>query len=57
MDQLLEDPRLAVLTALQAGDMLFNSNNTVIHGRTAFEDWPEAERQRVLVRLWVRTPG
>ena len=53
MDQLLASQSLVVLTTLAAGDMLFN--NTVIHGRTACEDWPEAERQRVLARLWIRT--
>lgn len=27
------------------------------HRRTAFRDWPEPERKRHLVRLWLRDAG
>lgn len=54
LDALLEEEALIVQTDLQAGHMMFNNNMTVIHGRTAFEDWPEAERKRIALRLWIR---
>jgi hypothetical protein len=28
-----------------------------LHDRTAFEDWPEPERRRHLLRLWLACPG
>ena len=54
LDQLLEDETLTVQTELQAGQILLNNNNTVVHGRTAFEDWPEEERKRIMLRLWIQ---
>ena len=35
------------------GDMQVVHNHTLLHDRTAFEDWPETERQRHLLRLWL----
>jgi hypothetical protein len=29
----------------------------MLHDRTAFEDWPEPERKRHLLRLWLAVPG
>ena len=31
------------------------SNYTVLHSRTDYEDWPERERRRYLLRLWLDT--
>jgi len=28
-------------------------NHTILHDRTAFEDYPELERKRHLLRLWL----
>ena len=39
--------------ALEVGDMQFVHNHTVLHDRTAYEDWPEPERKRHLLRLWI----
>jgi len=33
--------------------MQFISNCTIVHARTGFEDWPEPERRRHLLRLWL----
>lgn len=41
---------------LESGEALFFSNLTTLHARTAFEDWPEADRRRLLYRLWLRNP-
>ena len=40
----------------ERGDIQFLNNYTALHTRTAFEDWPEPERKRVLWRLWLRIP-
>ena len=39
------------------GDMQWVHNHTNLHDRTAFEDWPEPENKRHLLRLWLATPG
>ena len=56
-DRLAEDTKLRLDMALQPGDMQFAHNHTILHDRTAFEDWPEPERKRHLLRLWLAAPG
>ncbi len=56
-DALAEDAELRLDMEFQAGDMQFVHNHTVLHDRTAFEDWPEPERKRHLLRLWLAAPG
>ncbi len=41
---------------LQPGDIQLISNHTILHARTAFEDWPELEHRRHLLRLWISLP-
>ena len=36
------------------GNAVFVNNYTVLHSRTGFEDWPEQERRRLLLRLWLK---
>lgn len=44
-----------VLTySLEPGWASFINNYTVLHSRTSFEDWPELERRRLLLRLWLK---
>jgi alpha-ketoglutarate-dependent taurine dioxygenase len=60
LDGVLARPDLRAEFALEPGDMFFINNRWVLHNRTAFEDHPEPERRRHLVRLWLRsavTPG
>ena len=52
-DELANDPALNLMMELQPGDMQFVHNHTILHDRTAFEDFPETERKRHLLRLWV----
>jgi hypothetical protein len=52
-DQLANDPALHFRMELQAGDVQLVHNHTLLHDRTAFEDWPEPERKRHLLRLWL----
>ena len=42
--------------AFRPGDIQILNNYTCVHTRTAFEDWPEPERRRVLWRLWLAIP-
>jgi hypothetical protein len=39
------------------GDIQFLNNRVVLHSRTDFVDHPEPHRKRLLLRLWLRTPG
>ena len=52
-DALADDPALHFRMELQAGDIQLVHNHTLLHDRTAFEDWPEPERKRHLLRLWL----
>lgn len=56
-DRLAEDAKLRLDMALQPGDMQFVHNHTILHDRTSFEDWPEPEKKRHLLRLWLAAPG
>ncbi len=56
-DSLAEDATLRLDMEFQPGDIQFVHNHTVLHDRTAFEDWPEPERKRHLLRLWLAAPG
>ena len=53
LDQLSNDPALHFLMTLQRGDIQLVHNHTLLHDRTAFTDWPEPERRRHLLRLWL----
>jgi hypothetical protein len=39
------------------GDVQFVCNHTIVHSRTAYEDWDEPDRKRHLLRLWLGCPG
>jgi hypothetical protein len=55
MDSLCNDKDLRLDMELQPGDMQFICNYTTLHSRTSYEDWPEKERRRYLLRLWLDT--
>ena len=52
-----EEPGMALALDLRPGDLLLASNHTIVHGRTAFEDAPDRERPRHLLRLWLTIPN
>ena len=56
-DSLAEDPAINMQMAFRPGDMQWVHNHTMLHDRTEFEDWPEPERKRHLLRLWLAVPG
>ncbi len=53
MESLLRRPDFRVEFSLKPGQMLFTNNRWVLHNRTAFEDYPDPERRRHYVRLWL----
>src|SRR5262249_52643565 len=55
-DALANDPALHFFMEFRAGDVQFVCNHSLLHDRTAFEDWPEPERKRHLLRLWLAPP-
>jgi hypothetical protein len=55
LDSVLGQRDLAADFMLQPGQMLFTNNRWIFHNRTAFEDWPQVERRRHYVRLWLQT--
>jgi len=54
---LFEEDALSVDFALEPGQIQFVHNRAIGHMRTAFDDHPEPERRRHLVRLWLRDHG
>jgi len=52
-DALAEDPALNMTMEFKPGDVQFVHNHTILHDRTAFVDWPEPDRRRHLLRLWL----
>lgn len=57
LDALAEDPDLHLDMEFRPGDVQLLHNHTIFHDRTAFEDWPEPERKRHLLRLWLCPPN
>ena len=53
LDELANDADLNLMMELKPGDMQLVHNHTLFHDRTAFEDFPDSERKRHLLRLWV----
>src|SRR6185436_8030152 len=56
-DELANDPKLNLTMELQPGDIQLVHNHTILHDRTAFEDYDEPERKRHLLRLWLAPRG
>jgi alpha-ketoglutarate-dependent taurine dioxygenase len=56
LDAVMRRPELQAEFSLEPGQMFFINNRWILHNRTAFEDYPEIERRRHLVRLWLKRP-
>lgn len=53
---LSDDPRFKLEMDFRPGDIQLVNNLVLLHTRTAYEDWPEPERKRHLLRLWLSVP-
>ena len=56
VEQVAGEDGIRLDMAFRPGDMQFLLNHTTFHSRTAYEDWPELERRRHLLRLWLACP-
>jgi hypothetical protein len=57
VDTLSGSDRFRLDMDFRRGDIQFLNNRVVLHSRTGFEDHEEPELKRLLLRLWLRTPG
>ena len=54
---LVNDPALHLSMEFRPGDMQFLHNHQILHARNDFVNWPEPERRRHLLRLWLCPPN
>jgi alpha-ketoglutarate-dependent taurine dioxygenase len=57
LDAIMNRPGMAWEFTFEPGQIQLANNLVLGHKRTAFVDWPEPERRRHLVRLWLRDRG
>ncbi len=57
LGRLAGDDELRLDMTFMPGDIQFLHNHTILHARTGYEDWPEPERKRHLLRLWIAPPA
>jgi hypothetical protein len=53
IDEIAEDPSFHLDMEFESGDMQWLKNSVTLHARTEYEDFPEPERKRHLLRLWL----
>jgi Taurine catabolism dioxygenase TauD, TfdA family len=56
IDDLCNDPEIHLAMDFRPGDIQLLHNHQILHSRGDFENWPEPERHRHLLRLWVAPP-
>ena len=56
-DEIAANPDFCFATDFKPGDFQIINNHIGLHARTAFEDWPEDDRMRHLLRMWIATPN
>jgi hypothetical protein len=56
IDAIVEEPDLHLEMDFEPGDIQLLHNHQILHDRTEYEDWPEPERKRHLLRLWLAPP-
>ncbi|MBO67471.1 MAG: taurine catabolism dioxygenase TauD [Acidiferrobacteraceae bacterium] len=55
IDNLASSDDLRLDIKFLPGDMQFLHNHQILHARTRYEDWPEPDQKRHLLRLWLST--
>jgi hypothetical protein len=53
IDEIASDPEFHLDMDFEPGDIQLLHNATILHARTAYEDFEEPERKRHLLRLWL----
>ncbi|MBX3664894.1 MAG: TauD/TfdA family dioxygenase [Burkholderiales bacterium] len=56
VQEIANRPELMLTMDFQEGDIQLINNHTMMHAREAYEDHPEPERQRHLLRMWIAVP-
>lgn len=56
IDAILQRPDVMFTMWLEPGDMQLINNHTLLHSRTDYVDYEEAEKKRLLHRLWLAPP-
>ena len=56
VQEIANRPQLMLSMDFQEGDIQLINNHTMMHAREAYEDHPEPERQRHLLRMWIAVP-
>jgi hypothetical protein len=56
-DAIAEEPGMAIEMDFRPGDIQWLSNYAALHSRTTFVDWPEPQRRRHLLRVWLHRAG
>jgi hypothetical protein len=52
-EAIANDPSLPLDMVFEPGDVQWLKNSVILHKRTAYEDWPERQHKRHLLRLWL----
>lgn len=55
--ELAQDSELRLDMNFEPGDIQLLHNHTMLHARSGYTDWPEVERKRHLLRLWLSPPN
>lgn len=53
IDELCNDPAIHLSMDFRPGDIQLLHNHQILHSRGDFENWPQPERHRHLLRLWL----
>jgi hypothetical protein len=53
IDTLCNDPQVHLAMDFRPGDIQLLHNHQILHSRGDFENWPQPERHRHLLRLWL----
>jgi hypothetical protein len=56
-DQIAMEPGMSIEMDFRPGDIQWLSNYAALHSRTEFVDWPEPQRRRHLLRVWLQRQG
>lgn len=57
VDELCADPSFHARFRQETGDILFANNFTTLHSRSEFEDHPDSELRRLILRIWLAVPN
>ena len=50
-------PEMKIDMVIEPATAQFINNRVILHARADYQDWPEPERKRHLLRLWLMMPG